>query len=140
MARPYSQDLRERVKRAIEAGQTQAAVAERFQIGIATVERYVARWRKTGSVAPAKVGGHKPHKLAEHADTVTALVAAEPDQTLDAVLDHLAGQGIKASRSALHRFLTAAGLHYKKNPLRRGAEAPGRGRGPRRLAPNATGP
>ena len=47
--KPYSQDLRERVIKAIDDGHTRGEVAMLFDIGIATVGRYVKRQRRTGS-------------------------------------------------------------------------------------------
>lgn len=126
MAKPYAQDLRERVKDAVEGGQAQSAVAQRFGVGIATVERYLARWRKTGSLAPDKFGGHKRHKLAAHADKIKALVKAEPDQSLAELRAKLEAAKIVVSASALDRFLKAAGFSYKKNAGRRRTRASGR--------------
>jgi putative transposase len=127
MAKPYSQDLRERVKQAIDDGHTRSDTAAMFRIGIATVERYVARWRQTGSLKPDKFGGHLRHKLADHEATVRALVKAEPDQTLKELRGKLAEAGIKVSKSALDRFLKASGLTYKKNSGRNRTKAPRRG-------------
>jgi len=122
MAKPYSNDLRERVVKAVEAGQAAGSVAKMFKIGQATVERYLARWRRTESVAPDKFGGHLKFKLAEHAATVKALVKAEPDATLLELQGQLSAQGIVVSVSALHRFLRASKITYKKNAVRDGAK------------------
>ena len=118
MAKPYSQDLRKRVKQAIDEGHAQSTVAKMFKIGTATVERYMARWRETGSLAPDKFGGHMKHKLAEHADKVKAWVKAEPDQTLAELHAKLEEAKIKASVSSLDRFLKASKITYKKNTVR----------------------
>ena len=115
MAKPYSQDLRERVKQAGDEGHTQRAVAAMLKIGTATVERYMGRWRQTGSLTPDKFGGHKKHKLDAHALQVKSLVEDEPEQTLVELRDKLAQLRIMVSLSALDRFLRASGLTYKKN-------------------------
>lgn len=122
MAKPYSQDLRERVIEAIEAGQTQSAVAKMLKISRRTIVGYVALWRSTGQVAPKKFGGHKKHKLAEHAETVKALIEAEPDRTLAELQAELAKIKIKVSKSALDRFLKASKITYKKNAVRHRAK------------------
>lgn len=114
MAKPYSEDLRERVKQAVDEGHTHMAVAKMLRIGIATVERYLDRWRRTGSLAPDKFGGHKTHKLSKHADRVKQLVEAEPDQTLAELQAKLADDKIMVSVSGLDRYLKAEGLTYKK--------------------------
>lgn len=134
MAKPYSEDLRERVKRAVDDGQTHMEVAAAFRIGIATVERYLGRWRRTGSLKPDKFGGHQRHKLADHEATVRALVEAEPDRTLKELCDELASRGIRVSKSALDRFLKAVGLTYKKNAGGGRTKARRRGRRSRRVA------
>jgi len=43
--------------------------------------------------APAAMGGKKPFVLADHADRVHALLAAQPDATLDELRVQLAGGG-----------------------------------------------
>lgn len=137
MAKPYSEDLRLRIKEAIEAGHTRPVVAGMFKVGIATIERYMARWRQTGSLKPDKFGGHRRHKLAGHAATVRALVQDEPDQTLAELCDKLGVRGIKVSKSALDRFLKASGLTYKKNTDGNRTKTRRRGRGSRRVALDA---
>lgn len=118
MAKPYSPDLRDRVIKAIEAGHSQSAVAKLLKVGRRTVVRYVGMWRLTGQVTTKKFGGHKKHKLAEHADKVKALVKAEPDQTLAELQAKLEEAKIKVSASAIDRFLKASKITYKKNSVR----------------------
>ena len=123
MAKPYSEDLRERVIEAIGAGHTQNAVAKLLKIGQRTIARYVDLWRRTGQVAPKKFGGHKKHKLAKHADKVKALIEAEPDRTLAELQVELAEAKIKVSKSALDSFLKASKITYKKNDVSHRAKA-----------------
>ena len=123
MAKPYSPDLRERVIAAIETGHNQSAVAKMLKIGRRTVVRYVGLWRTTGQIAARKFGGHKRHKLAEHADKVMALVKAEPDQTVAELQAKLEEAKIKVSASAIDRFLKASKITYKKNSVRQRAKA-----------------
>src|SRR5271155_4962660 len=122
MAKPYSPDLRDRVIKAIEAGHSQSAVAKLLKVGRRTVVRYVGMWRLTGQVEPKKFGGHKKHKLAEHADKVKELVKAEPDQTVAELQIKLEKAKIKASASAINRFLKASKITYKKNTVRHRAK------------------
>ena len=127
MAKPYSQDLRERVIEAIEAGHPQSEVARMFKVSRRTIVDYVKRWRTRGSVDPDKFGGHKKHKLAEHVDTVKALIKAEPDQTVVELQAKLEEARIKASASAINRFLKASKISYKKNSIRHRTKTRGRG-------------
>ena len=68
MGRPYSIDLRERVVAAVKTGGMSCnRAAKQFGVGISTAINWVKRVRETGSVAPGKMGGHKPKKIAgEH--------------------------------------------------------------------------
>jgi transposase len=118
MAKPYSQDLRSRVIEAIEAGHTQSEAATMLKVCLRTVNDYVKRWRTRGSVEPDKFGGHKPYKLADHADTVKALIKGEPDQTVAELQAKLEEANIRASASAINRFLKAEKITYKKKPVR----------------------
>ncbi len=52
--RAYSMDLRERVVAAFDAGMKPSQVAAQFDVSVRTVERYVARRRVTGSLAPTE--------------------------------------------------------------------------------------
>ena len=123
MAKPYSQDLRERVIEALEEGHTQNEVAQMLKVCRRTVVNYAQRWRTTGAIEPDKFGGYKTHKLARFADKVKSLVEAEPDQTLAELKSKLESKKIKVSASAIDRFLKASGLTYKKNSVRRRAKA-----------------
>ena len=134
MAKPYSEDLRERAIEKIKEGMTQSAVARLLRLGKRTVERYEAQWKAEGHVKPKKVGGHKKHKLEPHTAKVEALVAEEPDQTLAELRDKLEEAKIKVSKSALDRFLKASGLTYKKNSGGERTKTQGRGRRSRRVA------
>jgi transposase len=123
MAKPYSSDLRERVIEAIEAGHTQSEAAIMLKVCLRAVNDYVKRWRTKGSVEPDKCGGHKKHKLVEHAGKVKALIKAEPDQTVAELQGKLEKANIKASASAINRFLKVSKITYKKNSVRHRTKA-----------------
>src|SRR4249920_3602642 len=114
MAKPYSNDLRERVVAAIEAGHTREEVAELYDLALSTVGGFVKRKRETGSVSPAKFGGHRTFALAPHTELVKALVAQQPDSTLAELKARLAKQKVKVSQSAIFRFLRHLKLPFKK--------------------------
>jgi transposase len=82
MAKPYSQDLRDRLIRAVLAGQSRRAAARSFDVSPSCVIKFMRQFETTGSCRPRKFGGHKRHALAEHEDKVRALVAAQPDLTI----------------------------------------------------------
>ncbi len=68
MTRAYSNDPRERVVFAIEAGEATRSAAIRFGIAISTVVKWHQRWRETVGVAPARMGGYRPFILDPHDD------------------------------------------------------------------------
>ena len=80
MAQPYDMALRERAVAAYERGDgTYAELATLFMLDPRTLERWVARLRATGSVAPRPKGGgwRSPIDL----DGLRAVVRAQPDGT-----------------------------------------------------------
>jgi len=87
MTQPYSSDLRERVVKAHLAGEPIRQVAARFGVSVSSVPKWVARYRATGSVAPSKVGGHRPWLLEPHRELVHRLVAETPHLTIDRLRD-----------------------------------------------------
>ena len=99
MGKPYSDDLRERVIAAIEAGHTREEVAELFNMALSTVGGFIKRKRETGSVSPDKFGGYKTFSLEPHADLVRELVAEQPDSTLAELQSRLKKRKVKVSQS-----------------------------------------
>ena len=64
MARAYSLDLRERVISAVSRdGMSCRAAARHFGIGESTAVAWLARYRRTGSAAPGRMGGYKPRAI-----------------------------------------------------------------------------
>ena len=65
MGRAYSDDLRERVVRAvIKGGLSRHQAAAQFGVGISTAINWVQRFHETGSVKPDQIGGYRPKKIA----------------------------------------------------------------------------
>ena len=77
-------DLRERVVAAVDDGMTQPQAAARFGVGLRTVERYLARRRATGSLAPDE---QRHGAGAEEAAAVARLTAGRLEVAADATLD-----------------------------------------------------
>src|SRR5260370_36253722 len=82
MPAPLSRDLRERIVEAVEGGSSMRGAAARFAVSPSSAIKLMARVRRTGSVAPARYGGHRRAVLAAHAGVLRGLVAAQPDITL----------------------------------------------------------
>ena len=105
---------RERAVAAIESGHTREEVAELYNLALSTVGGFIRRKRETGSVSPAKFGGHKTFALAPHTDLVKQLVADQPDGTLAELKARLAKEKVAVSQSAIFRFLRHLKMPYKK--------------------------
>ena len=56
MARPYSQDLRNRVVSSVASGRTCRATAALFGVSVASVVKWSQRWRASGSAAAKPMG------------------------------------------------------------------------------------
>lgn len=122
MARPYSLDLRERVVASVASGQKCRAVAELFDISVASVVKWSQRSRSTGSAAPKPMGGKRPYLLEAERDWLLARLAEKPDLTLHALLAELADRDVVVSCDTLWRFLKREGISFKKNRLRQRTE------------------
>lgn len=118
MTRPYSNDLRERVVGAFEAGTSCRAVSARFGVAVSSVVKWSQRYRRTGSVAPGKVGGHRRRVLEPHRDFIVARIGQEPHLTLHRLKDELAARGVSVSHNTVWQFLRREGLRFKKNAVR----------------------
>lgn len=115
MTRPYSNDLRERVVVAVSAGDSVRVVAGRFGVAVSTVVKWSQRYRRSGSVAPGKMGGHRRRVLEPHRDFIVEQIQQTPQLTLHRLKDELATRGVKVSHNAVWQFLRREGLSFKKN-------------------------
>src|SRR5947209_8962984 len=66
MPAPLSRDLRERIVEAVEGGSSMRGAAARFAVSPSSAIKLMARVHRTGSVAPARYGGHRQPLLAPH--------------------------------------------------------------------------
>ena len=123
MPAPYSLDLRERVVAYIEAGGSRRGAAKHFAMSPSCVIKLMQRKSRTGSAAPAAMGGKKPYALAAHEHAVRELVAAHPDMTLDELRAKLAEREITATRTAIWRFLAHLELTLKKRRFTRASSS-----------------
>jgi transposase len=117
MPNPYEHVLRERVVTAYEGGRgTALEVAELFGVSHRTVQRWVARWRATGSPAAAPKGGgwHSPIDL----EVLAAVIAEVPDSTcaeLCWAYNRRVGRAQRTTMTSVWRALRRSGYVLKKN-------------------------
>jgi transposase len=133
MAQAYSEELRERVIAAVEAGATRRAAAAQFKVSVSSAIRWVQRWQTDWAIA-AKPRGGSVSPLEDHAAALTCLAVEQPDLTLDEFCAVLQERKIATSRVSVWRFFSRHGLSFKKNSARQRAGAGGRGRGAAALA------
>src|ERR1700741_3050851 len=118
MGKAHSEDLRERVVGEIAAGASRRQAAVRFKIGVSSAIRWANLKDETGGIAP-RSRRRRAAPLEAHADWLLALLAAEPDLTLEAIVERLAGaRGFATSERSIRRFLKRRGFTFKKNPAR----------------------
>ena len=134
MGKPYSEDLRQGVVQAIEAGHSYEEVADLYGVSISSVSRFVPRWRGTGSVSPEKFGGYKGYVLEPYRDRITQWIAARPDVTLSEHQAQLAKKKVAVSQTAIFRFLRHLDFTFKKKPARGRTRSTRRRRGTQGLA------
>lgn len=97
MAKPYSMDLRARAMSRVEAGESVRMVAAALSIAPSSVVKWSQRQRRTGSVAPGQMGGHRPRKIAgDHATWLHKRISRS-DFTLGGLVAELAERGLKAT-------------------------------------------
>ena len=125
MARPYSNDLRERVAAAVLSGRSCRVVASLFEVSVASVVKWSQRRRVTGTAASRPMGGHRKRLLEPHRALVIGRLKAVPDITIKALVAELAEQGIATSPVSVWRLVRSEGLRFKKNAVRRRAGAAG---------------
>lgn len=113
----YSQDLRDRVMAAVQAGgQTLSQIAATFRISDATLDVWCQRWRETGSVAAKPWAGGRQRALATSGERIRAAVKQQPDITLQELCDHIADKSaVVASPSMMARELRVLKLSQKKS-------------------------
>jgi len=102
--RPYSQDLRDRVLRALQRKESPAKIAKRLEVSRGWIYQVRKRWLKDGRPSSLRVGGYRCSRLAGMAGSLTAWIEAEPDLTLSQMCARL------AEKEGIH--ITVPGLWY----------------------------
>src|SRR5712692_8307669 len=130
MPKSYSADLRRRVIEAVETGASRREAAESFGIDASSAVRWLQCWNETGRCAPKPRGG-SISPLERYAEQILALVAEQPDLTLEETVTELGKRRIRTSHSSVSRFFQRHEVTFKKK------ESAGGGTAPRRRGPGA---
>jgi transposase len=114
----YSLDLRQRIVKALNDGQSQKEVAQRFAVSTASVCRYRQHATQRPSLAAKRPPGAK-HKLAEHVRQQLAIrLQEQPDATIAQHHVWLRDtHQVIVSVSTVHRVMQRLGFTYKKSLL-----------------------
>ena len=136
----YSQDLRERVLRAIERGDRPTDIARRYEVSRMWVYQVAKRLQATGERTSHQVGGYRRSRVADMQPTLLEWLRLEPDLTLAQLCERLAGQGVQIKAAALWHQLDKWGLSFKKNAARQRARSARRTAGAPALASQAGQP
>lgn len=113
--RAHSQELRQRVLRAVDEGKSRAEIIERFQVSPATIKRYLKQRRQTGNVRPRPIPGRPNVKGRALRAELGRQLEAHPAATL---ADHCriweTEHGIPMSSATMSRAIRAVGWIRKK--------------------------
>lgn len=136
----YSQDLRDRVLKAVDGGMAVRAAASTFGVSIAYIYKALIRRRLTGDAGINPNRGHHPRKLSgEQEMALAAHVRSRPGITLaQAQAWLLAEHGVQLSSGATWNAVHRLGLSFKKSPARGRAGPAGRRRPTQAVARGAT--
>jgi putative transposase len=121
MTRPYPIEMRERAVRFVLAGESRHAAAHRLGVAPSSVIKWLDRHEKTGSSAPAQVGGYRPRKIiGEYRDWLLRRIG-RGDFTLQGLANELEERGLKVDYKTVWTFVHDEQLSFKKKRSRRRA-------------------
>jgi transposase len=109
MARPYSTDLREKVLGYLEKNSNKKAASDLFQVGIATIYRWVALKKKKGHVKPLQ--RKYAYKRIDD-EALLRYIKAHPDQFLSEI-----GKYFSVTPQAIFYALKRLKITRKKRQL-----------------------
>lgn len=116
MVKPHSMDLREHAMQRLATGETSYQVAAALNVAVSSVIKWAQKQRKSGSVEPGKMGGHKPFVIdGEHKTFVLNHVKSNPNTSLNDLADVLEQRGLKVHTSSISRFLQREEIQLKKD-------------------------
>lgn len=107
-----SLDLRERILKAVEDGESRRGIARRFSVSKTTVQNLVNAYRATQSLEPGKPTGRKPRISPEHKQAIAQLVLDKPDILRR---DIRRGLNLNCSEQRISAILLQLGFTRKKS-------------------------
>lgn len=120
MSKALSLDLRVRVLAAVEAGSSHRQAAERFGVSAASVSRWRALARESGSPRAGPLGGdRRSGRIEAQGELICVLLEETPDITVEELRASLAERGHTFGYGTLQRFFRRHGITRKKRPRTR---------------------
>ena len=112
----YSQDLREKVLRAVDQDYPRGEIVKVFGVSLATIKRYVKQRRETGTLSPKVIPGRPPKKLGQLQADLVAQLQAHDDLRLE---DHCRlweqTHEVQVSTATMSRAIKRVGWTRKKS-------------------------
>jgi len=112
----YSQDVREKVLRAVDQGKPRREIVDMFGVSLATLKRYLKQRRETGNVLPKPIPGRPSQKYAPLQAGLVAQLQAHPDVMLE---EHCRlweeAHSMQVSPTTMSRAIRRVGWTRKKN-------------------------
>ena len=121
MPKVYSTDFRFQVLKSLERGKSREEVCDFFGIGVATLCRWLQRYRKTGSISASARGDYKTRKV--DVSELLRLIESTPDATLQELADQF-----ETWPSVIDYHLRKQKITRKKNNAVSGAKRGKKGR------------
>lgn len=117
--RPYSQDLRHRIVRAVDQGIPRTEIIKTFAVSRSTIKRYLKLRRETGDVKPKAIPGRPSKKGVALCIGLLPQLKAHPDATL---VEHCqfwrATHGVQVSSATMSHAITRLNWTRKKKTIR----------------------
>jgi len=119
MAKPIPVEVRQRIVEAFDQGHTREEIAELYNVGPASITRFLTRRRETGNLNPSPRPG-RPPVLDENADEhIRGWIKEKSDLTLKELKERLEATGYPVGLTAIFDKLKRLMLPYKKKPCTR---------------------
>ena len=117
---PYSQDLRDRVLRALERNESPTKIARRLEVSRGWVYQVRDRWLKEGQPSSRRIGGYRRSCLTGAEASLRAWIKAEPGLTLSQICVRLEEEkGIRITIPGLWHRLNKLNLTLKRKRSRK---------------------
>ena len=109
--KPIPNEIRELIVAAKKRGEKEKNIAEWFNVSKGSVQTIWKLYRDTGDILPIPYPGKKPRMSEEQLKALDAFVEANPDKTLDEIIEELR---LPIKKSRLSVILIKMDYNFKK--------------------------